>query len=298
MLLMKSMPIEQARKLLRISHTSMRNILSYWVNKAVENDDLSEVKAICVDETSFKRGQSYVTVISDAEARRVIDVENGRDAETIEKFSYKLEAKGGDCEKITTFVSDMYAAYIGGKDLCFPNAQLVIDKFHVKKLMLDAMDEVRRAEQGKQASKQRSAGKKLLMIPESRQTEQQKEAVLTLSKKYPKTGRAFRMVQALDEMYKCNKYSEANEVFNKLTSWLKRSRLEPMKRVADTLRKQKKSILSYFYARVTNAVAEGINSLIQSAKRRARGFRTLESYKCMIYPVVGKLKLDCPPLFA
>ena len=297
MLLMKSMPIEQARKLLRISHTSMRHILAYWVKKAVDNDDLSKVQAVCVDETSFKRGQSYVTVISDAEQRRVIDVEDGRDSKTIEKFSYKLESKGGDCEKITTFVSDMSSAYIGGKDLCFPNAQLVIDKFHIKKLMLDAMDEVRREEQGKQVSKQRNAGKKLLMIPESKQTEQQKEAVFALSRKYPKTGRAFRMVQALDEMYKCNKPSEANEVFNKLTSWLKRSRLEPMKKVADTLRKHKKSILGYFHARVTNAVAEGINSLIQSAKRRARGFRTLESYKCMIYLVVGKLKLDCPPLF-
>ena len=71
-----------------------------------------------------------------------------------------------------------------------------------------------------------------------------------------------------------------------------------MKKVADTLRKHKKVILGYFFARVTNAVAEGINSMIQSAKRRARGFRTFESYECMIYLVVGKLNLSCPDLFA
>lgn len=59
MLLMKSMPIENARKLLRVSHTSMTRILKYWVNKAVDEDDLSGVCVICVDETSFKRGQSY-----------------------------------------------------------------------------------------------------------------------------------------------------------------------------------------------------------------------------------------------
>ena len=57
----------------------------------MENDDLSNVRAICVDETSFKRKQSYVTVISDANARRVIDVEDGRNAQAIENFSYKLE---------------------------------------------------------------------------------------------------------------------------------------------------------------------------------------------------------------
>ena len=298
MLLMRSMPVEHARKLLRVSHTAMRRILKYWVEKAVENDDLSEVSAICIDETSFKRGQSYVTVISDAIARRVIDVEDGRDSKTVEKFSYKLEEKGGKCENIHTFVSDMSAAFIGGKELCFPNARMIIDKFHVKQLMLNAMDEVRRAEQGKAVSNKRNAGKKLLMIPEERQNEQQREAVALLSKKYPKTGRAFRMVQGLDEMYRCNHPSEAEKIFNRLTSWLKRSRLEPMKKVADTLRKHKKSILGYFFARVTNAVAEGINSIIQSAKRRARGYRTLESYKCMIYLVAGKFSLDCPPLFA
>lgn len=61
--------------------------------------------------------------------------------------------------------------------------------------MLKAMDEVRREEQGKKQSRKRNAGKKLLMIPEAKQTEEQKTAIVTLSKKYPKTGRAYRMVQ-------------------------------------------------------------------------------------------------------
>ena len=135
MLLMRSMPVENARKLLRVSHTAMRRILRYWVKRAVDNDDLRQVRAVCVDETSFKRGQSYVTVISDAIARRVIDLENGRDAGTIEKFSYKLEEKNGKCENIRLFISDLSPAYAAGKDLCFPNATQIIDKFHVKQLM-------------------------------------------------------------------------------------------------------------------------------------------------------------------
>lgn len=192
----------------------------------------------------------------------------------------------------------MSEAFIGGKELCFPNARMITDKFHVKQLMLNAMDEVRRAEQGKTVSGKRTAGKKLLMIPEEKQNDQQRKAVALLSKKYPKTGRAFRMVQGLDEMYKCNHPKDADKVFDRLTSWLKRSRLDPMKRVSDTLRKHKKAILGYFFARVTNAVAEGINSIIQSAKRRAGGYRTLDSYKCMIHLVAGKLSLDCPSLFA
>ena len=68
--------------------------------------------------------------------------------------------------------------------------------------------------------------------------------------------------------------------------------------IAKTLEKHKKSNLWYFFARVTNAVAEGINSMIQSAKRRARGYRTLDGYKQMIYLIASKLSLDCPPLFS
>ena len=192
----------------------------------------------------------------------------------------------------------MSPSYTNGKEICFPNAQLIIDKFHVKQLMFLAMDEVRREEQGKIASKKRSSGKKLLMIPQTRQTEQQQEALLEISKKYPKTGRAYRMVQCIDEMYNCNRPEEAETVFKRLVSWLKRSRLAPMKKVAKTLEKHKASILGYFFTKVTNAVAEGINSMIQSAKRRARGYRTLDSYKQMIYLIASKLSLDCPPLFS
>ena len=298
MLLVQSMPVNQARKLLQISHTSLTAIMRYWVHKAVEEEDLSGVRSICVDETSFKKGQSYVTIISDAGKRRVIDVEDGRDAATVEKFSYKLEAKGGDCGKIRTYISDMSAAYESARDMCFPNATQVIDKFHVKQLMLQALDEVRREEQGKSFSRSKKSGKKILMIPESRLTEHQQERINMLSKQYPKTGRAYRMVQVLDEMYKCTKPEDAEAVFDRMISWLRRSRLEPMKKVAKSLKQRKSTILAYFQYRVTNAIAECINSLIQAAKRKARGYRTFEGYSCMIYLVVGKLQLDCPPLFA
>ena len=165
-------------------------------------------------------------------------------------------------------------------------------------MMLKAMDEVRREEQGKKQSRKRNAGKKLLMIPEAKQTEEQKTAIVTLSKKYPKTGRAYRMVQQIDDMYKCSDMSEAENIFDKLIRWLRRSRLEPMKKVASSLKSKKQEILNYFYYRMTNALAEGINSMIQSAKRRARGFRTFEGYACMIYLVVGKLNLSCPTPFS
>ena len=224
-------------------------------------------------------------------------MEEGRSAQQVWDFSSKLELKGGDCSNITQVASDMSAAYLSGIRDCFPSAQIVIDRFHVSQLMREAMDEVRRAEQGAKTSRNRKSGKKLLMIPQGRMNEQQQEKLTELSKRYPKTGRAFRMVQALDEVYMCGDIAEATIMFDKLYSWLRHSRLEPMKRVALTLMHYRNEILAYYFHRLTNAVAEGINSIIQAGKRKARGFNTFRGFSTMIYLQCAKLDFAPIPLF-
>lgn len=294
MLVLMDMPISKAGALMRCNEKSLTRIMRYWVGKAVAEDDLSGVTRLNIDETSFKRGQSYVTVIIDAMARRVIDVEKGRKEQTVIDFSYKLEGKGGDCNAISYVGSDMARAYRSGISFCFPNAKHTIDKFHVKKLLLDAMDEVRRAEQKAQRSKALNTSRRLLMIPESRQSAEQRERIINLSKEYPKTGRAYRMVQSLDVLYASRDVQEAEEQLNDLYRWMRKSRLEPMKRVALTLKDYATEILNIFHSRMTNAISEGINSMIQAAKRKARGYHTFEGFSSMIYLIAAKLQLAFP----
>lgn len=293
MLMLADMPILRASKLLRCNEKSLTKILRYWVQKAVSEDDLGEVRSIAADETSFKRGQSYVTVVVDAQKRRVIDVEDGRSEQQIIDFSYQLEKKGGSCEKIAYVSSDLSSAYRLGFQFCFPNAQHTVDKFHVKKLLLDAMDEVRKSEQQEQKAKRRIS-RKLLMIPEAKQTNEQRQRIEQLSREYPKTGRAYRIVQALDTVYASWDEETAQARLEQLYRWMRRSRLEPMKRVAKTIRGYSTEILCFFRSRLTNAICEGINSMIQAAKRKARGYHTFEGFSSMIYLVAAKLSLAFP----
>ena len=102
------------------------------------------------------------------------------------------------------------------------------------------------------------------------------------------------MVQAIDMVYASRNYEEGKAQLDSLYRWLRRSRLEPMKRVALTLRKNGKEILNVFITRLTNAICEGINSMIQAAKRKARGYHTFEGFSSMIYLIAGKLNLACP----
>lgn len=297
MLLAKGMPLNEARKVLRISRTALLNIVNYWVEKAVAETDLSAVEELSLDETSFKRGQSYVTVVGDPARQRVIGVEQGRDMAAVERFSADFMARGGDCNRVRHVSLDMSRAYQNGCEICFPEARLVFDRFHVKGLVLQGMDEVRKEEQGREFARSRQAGKKLLMIPQRRATERQVQAQQALCSQYPRTGRAFRMVQQLDDFYACLTFEEAAAKLRELTSWMMHSRLEPMKQVAQSIRERAAEILEYFRHRLTNAFAEGMNSLIQAAKRRARGFRTYKGYRTMIFLVVGRLKLSCPMPF-
>lgn len=123
MLILADMPILKASKILRCNEKSLTRMLRHWVKKAVNEDKPGDVSSLSIDETSFKRGQSYVTVVIDAEKRRVIDVEEGRGEQQVIDFSYKLEEKGGSCDKINFVSSDLSASYRSGIQFCFPQAK-------------------------------------------------------------------------------------------------------------------------------------------------------------------------------
>ena len=298
MMIMADVPRRRASKLLRCNEKTLASILSYWVNQAVEALDLSDVTRLAIDETSRKRGHDYVTVTIDAMKRRVFDVRDGRKKEAVTAMKQKLERQGGKASNITAVTSDMSKSYLPGVKENFPDAEQIIDKFHVKQTLMKALDDVRKQEQKKTDNKKELfQSRRFLMTPASRMNDEQLTKLAAISKAYPKTGRAFRIVQALDLFYASKDDKEAAKQFKHLYSWMRRSRLAPMKEAAATLMNHEREILNYFHDRLTNAVCEGINSMIQAAKRKARGFNTFEGFAAMIYLVAGKLELAVPTPF-
>jgi len=298
MLILADMPMAKASKLLRCNEKSLVSMLRYWVGKAESGMDLSGVAKLAIDETSFKRGHNYVTLIIDAAKRSVIDVQKGREAGTVTQFAAKLAARGGSSDNIKAVTSDMAPPYLSAVSANFPNAEHTIDKFHVKKEVLSALDDVRKEEQSAtKRKKELFVARRLFMIPTAKLSDVQAADIAALSKRYPLTGRAYRIVSGLDDFYASRTVEEADTLFHSLYSWMRRCRLNPMKKVAETLMRHKDNILSYFNNRLTNAICEGINSMVQAMKRKARGYHTFESYAAIIYLVAGKLTLDTPKLF-
>ena len=99
MLIMADIPRRKVARLLRCDEKALTSILSYWVGDAVDSMDLSDVKNMAIDETSFKKGHDYATMAIDADKHRVFDVQHGRSKEVRKKLE-KHGGKGGSIDKL------------------------------------------------------------------------------------------------------------------------------------------------------------------------------------------------------
>ena len=270
--------------------TRLWRFLHHYVEEARKLEDYSKTEAIGIDETS-KKGHNYITVVADLIEKKVIHIASGKDSTTLNSFSEDFKAHNGRAENISVVTCDMSLGFRKGIRENFPNSSMVIDKFHVIKHANEAVDAVRKKE-----SKENPVLKKtkyLWLKNEENLTDKQLEKKKSLCKKRLKTSRTYAMRVTLQEIYETSTdCDQAETALKRLCSWMMRSRLEEMKRLAKMIREHWGEILNYFKYRCTNALMEGLNSVIQNVKRRARGFRNDEYFKTIIFLSCGKLDFD------
>ena len=271
--------------------TRIWRVLEHYVDEARGRANFSEVEKVGVDETSRRKGHVYVTLFADIEESKVLFVTEGKDHETVTRFKEDLVAHGGDPTKVTDFSLDMSKAFIKGITEEFEGAHLTFDKFHVIQLMNDAVDEVRRKEQKtrpelKQTRYDWLKNEDNLKPDERTRFDELKNSTLH-------TARAYRIKTTLQELYKQEPEDAANW-FRRWYFWATHSRLPPVIRAAKTLKQHLGGVLRWFESRINNGLLEGINSLVQAAKARARGFRSARKMKVIIYLLLSKLDFQLP----
>ena len=290
--LSKHLPVSVVAKLVGVRDKRLWRFIKHYVNAARELKDYSSVDSIGMDETS-KKGHNYITVMVDLDEREVIYITEGKDHTTVDKFGDDFKEHKGEPENVKVITCDMSLGFRKGVKDNFPNSETIIDKFHVIKHANEAVDTVRKQES---KSNELLIGTKYLWLKnDANLTDEQAawKADLMKAFKHLKTGRAYSMRVELQDIYEqCLTVEEAEPRLKKLCSWLTRSRLEPMKKLYGMIRGHWKEILNYFEYRLTNAILEGINSIIQNVKRRARGFRNNEYFTTMIYLNCSNLDID------
>lgn len=293
MVLVKAMPIKTVAQYIQEHDTRIWRVLHHYIDQARAREDRSFVCHVGIDETSSKRGHNYVSLFVDLDDSKVLFVTEGKDASTIERFQQDLLDHEGSPENISEVCCDMSPAFISGVEKNFPAAHLTFDKFHVLKIINDAVDRVRREEQKNRPELLRSRYLWLMNPQKLRESQAETLSSLTLKKMNLKTSRAYQIKLTFQELYEQPLWS-AEPFLKRWYFWATHSRLQPIIEAAKTIKRHWDGVLRWFKSRINNGVLEGINSLIQAAKARARGYRTTRNFIAMIYLTGGKLNFRLP----
>jgi len=290
LLIENEMPVNKAAKVLQVYPNRIWNIFNYWVSIAHNEDVIGELDKVGFDETSVKKGHNYVTTMVDLEERRVLYVTPGKGSDCIEKSVNYLKEKEVDIDKINQVCIDMSPSFISGCVNHLPDAAITFDKFHVTKEVNKAMDELRQLERkGNDMLK----GHKYTFLKNKLTVKIQEERDL-LMEMYPKLGEGYRLVQLFKDFWDIQDKEEAEGYLAFWCDIAKESKIFPFQKAVKTIQAHWSGIVNYIESRINNGILEGINSKIQLAKKRARGFRNINNFINMIYFTCGKLKFNYP----
>jgi transposase len=280
--------------LMRIAWRTVGRICARVSAEAKQGRDLfAGLKTLGFDEISIRKGQKYLTVVVDHHTGRLVWAAYGRDRKTVEKF---LDLLGQErCAQIE-YVSCDDAEWITRPvaERC-PTAVIALDPFHIVKAATDALDEIRREiwnearrAGNKQLAKDLKGARFALWKNAEKPTDRQQHKLSSIQKTNQRLYRAYLLAQQLRQIYRVR----AQDGLGLLEAWLKwarRSRLEPFRKLARRITDQRARVQAAFTNNLSNGLLEGLNSLIQAAKRRARGYRSNRNFITMIYLIVGKL---------
>ena len=242
MTLVTHMPVAAVARLVGEHDTRLWRVIIHYVEAALARLDLADLRRVCIDETAAKRGHSYISLFVDIDRRKVVFIADGKDAGTVAEFAEHVDTHNSDASRIKEVCIDMSGAFIKGVTENLTEAEITFDKFHVMKLIGEAVDKVRRDEVKSRPELKRS--RYLWLRNENNLTAEQSAQLGSLSQTNLKTARAYHLRLTFQDIYKERSRAWAAILFDKWYAWARRCRLQPMKDVAATMQRHRDGILA------------------------------------------------------
>lgn len=300
MTLCREMSVEAVARLVGEHDTRLWRIIHHYVEKAWEGSDWRQVERISIDELSTRKHHTYATAFVEVRGGEAVDeppyarllyLTPGKDAETVARFVAQCEQRGLEAgQQIKEAAIDMSAAFIKGIGEHLPTAAICFDRFHVMKLCGEAVDQVRKEVAAICGGLPRGA---LWSLRGNAERLSHSAARLRedLMREHREIGRAMALREYLQDLWRYAARDLAEGHLNSFCTWAQRSRLKPFVRLARTLRRHWDGILNYFNHFATSALIESMNSRLQLARRRARGYRNFRNFRAIAYWIAGDLNV-------
>lgn len=291
--------------LLRVTWRTVGRVIRRVVSQHLDagRDRLEGLKHIGIDELSYRRHHEYVTVVVDHERGVVVWSSKGKNSDTLRAFFEQLgPERSAEIESVTI---DMSGAYIKAVEEMVPDARLIFDRFHVQRLVQDALDETRRDEvHAAETKEERKALKgtrwSLLKSPWNL-TDADHQTLEELEQANRTIFRGHMLKEAFAGILDRRQINVARGMLEQWIADAKKSGLEHFARVARTIERYAEGILEYVRTRFSNGRTEGINGKIRTITRRAFGFHSATALIAMIFLCCGGVHVtpafSAPPSF-
>jgi transposase len=291
---LKEASTQAVSRQLKLSWNAIDGIMQRAVKRGLSRRAKQSPKQIGIDETAFRKRHDYVTIISDQQQGIVLHV--GGDRKKADLKNWYTDLSKAQRNSIESVSMDMWPAYINATLECLPDAQnkIAFDKFHVAKYLGDAVDKVRRQEHKALMSEgvEDLKGSKFdWLYNPANMPRQQRARFKELRDSALKTARAWAIKELAMSLWHYVSKTWARKAWKQWLSWAVRSRLEPIRKVARTIKEHLWGILNAIVLKVSNGPAEGLNSRIKMIKIRSRGFRNKARFANAIYFHLGGLNL-------
>jgi transposase len=283
--------LTQAADLLELDWDSVLRIMARAVTRGLARRSTAAVRQIGLDEKSFKRGQRYVSLMTDLDDPRVLEVVAGRDTASAVALLETLPEN--QRAAVVAAAMDMGANFAAATRQVCPKAAIVHDRFHVSQHLNVAVDKVRREEHRRLLARGDASltGTKFLWLQGTLPEGERKLTFDELCERNLKTARAWCHKETFAEFWAQDSAAHGQRFFKDWYRTVARSKLEPVKKVARMLQEHLVGLLTYFTYPITNALTEGFNSKIQAIKADARGFRNFANFRVRILFHCGKLDM-------
>jgi transposase len=279
----------------RTSWDKVFDAVEHVVTFGLEHRVFGQIDAIGVDEIQYAKGHKYLTLVYqiDLDVIRLLWV--GRER-TIESFQGFFTAIGDElASKIVFVCSDMWEPYLKViREKC-SEALHILDRFHIVAKMNKALDEVRAGEARQMVQDGRTPVLKksrwlLLKRHENLKTEQLFR-LRDLLRYNLKSVRAYLLKESFQQLWDYNSATWAGKFLDEWCRQVMRSRIQPIKKIARSLREHRELILNYFRAQklLSSGVVEGLNNKAKVTMRKSYGFRTFRCLELALYHSLGKL---------
>ena len=288
MKLSTQMAINNIADLLSISDDKIWKMLDIYTYGARLDEDYSDVNTVGIDETSIAKGHEYISLFVDFQKRKTIFISAGKSNQTVVNFSEDLLDHNATPDQIKEVSCDMSPAFIKGVKENLPNAKITFDKFHILKIINEGVDKVRRAEAIDNPLLKNSRYVFLKNDHNLTIKQREKKLELVLPKLNLKSVRAMHIRENFQEIYKSDSMNEFIKNLQKWYFWATHSKLKPMVKAAKTIKNHWDGIIRWKISQINNGILEGLNSVLQAAKRKARGYGE-KHFQTIAYLITGKL---------